>query len=262
MLSGTEQTGQGCLKLGALWNQPAAVGPAGNPRSRQGAPKSFHAFPTGYVSTNVSRLACGVCLVLLPVWAAEPDLGRILKGIENRYNRAQTIEVLFEQTYGGPARNRRVERGELFLRKPGKMRWEYSSPEGKLFVTDGKYAWLYTPSASRVEKTRIKETDDMRAPLAFLLGKLDFQRDFRRLVWRPQGPDYWVVAEPKSDQLAYTQVEFLVNPQFQIRALRITGQDRSVMEFRFDQERINPPLKDNLFEFTPPAGAAVVEAAR
>ncbi|MEK7405969.1 MAG: outer membrane lipoprotein carrier protein LolA, partial [Acidobacteriota bacterium] len=151
------------------------------------------------------------------------------------------------------------ESGEAFLRKPGRMRWAYSSPQGKLFVTDGKYAWLYTPGSNQVEKTPIKQTDDLRAPLAFLLGKLEFQRDFKRFIWRPEGADYWVVAEPKSDQLAYREVEFLVTPEFQIRRLRVTGQDRSVMEFRFDRERLNPPLSEKLFQFDPPPGAVVIE---
>jgi len=105
----------------------------------------------------------------------------VLRGVEHRYNRAQTVEVLFEQTFTAPRRGPKTERGELFLRKPGRMRWQYTTPAGKLFVSDGKYIYLYTPGTQRVERSKVKETDDMRAPLAFLLGKLDFQRDFKRL---------------------------------------------------------------------------------
>ena len=66
------------------------------------------------------------------------------------------------------------------LRKPGKMRWDYSQPKGKLFVSDGKFLWLYTPDENRVEKMKLKESEDMRAPLAFLLGKLDFDKEFQQ----------------------------------------------------------------------------------
>jgi len=79
------------------------------------------------------------------------------------------------------------------------MRWQYTTPAGKLFVSDGKYIYLYTPGTQRVERSKVKETDDMRAPLAFLLGKLDFQRDFKRFVSRPRGPDFLIAAEPRSD---------------------------------------------------------------
>jgi hypothetical protein len=126
-----------------------------------------------------------VCLL---AWAASAaELAPVLRGIENRYNRAQTLEVNFEQTYRGQGRAWKPERGRLWLRKPGKMRWEYSEPEGKLFVTDGKFAWLYTPASNEVERTRLKETEDLRAPLAFLLGRLDFARDFQRFIWRREG---------------------------------------------------------------------------
>ncbi len=190
--------------------------------------------------------------------ASGQDVGVILKGVERRYNNARTLAVRFEQTHTAQKR-RRTERGELFLRKPGRMRWQYASPAGKLFVSDGKNFYLYTPDNNRVERTRIKESDDWRAPLAFLLGKLDFYRDFKRFISRPEGPDTWIVAEPRSDRLAYTQVGFLVDGSFGIKRLEITGQDQSVMDYRFEGERMNPPLEESLFRFQPPAGAEVVD---
>ena len=69
------------------------------------------------------------------------------------------------------------------------MRWDYDQPKGKLFVSDGKFLWLYTPEGNRAERMKLKESDDMRAPLAFLLGKLDFQKEFRNLSRRsPKAP--------------------------------------------------------------------------
>ncbi len=107
---------------------------------------------------------------------------------------------------------------------------------------------------------KVKESDDLRAPLGFLLGRIDFARDFERYVSRQEGADVRITAEPKSDQAPYTQVEFLVTPAHEIRFLRITGQDRSVMEFRFEKERLNPPLAESLFRFVPPPGAEIVDA--
>ena len=200
-------------------------------------------------------LACGAALQP----AVSQDLGQILKGVERRYNNARTLQVRFEQTHTAQKR-RRTERGELFLRKPGRMRWQYATPAGKLFISDGKTFYLYTPDNHRVERTRIKESEDWRAPLAFLLGKLDFYRDFKRFTTRAEGPDTRIVAEPASDRLAYTQVGFLVNNAFEIIRLEITGQDGSVMEYRFEGERLNPPLEESLFRFpAPPPGVEVVD---
>jgi len=222
---------------------------------------SLHAGPAPRVKSFVTRFVSAVCLLAVSAWAAAPDLMDILKGVENRYNRAQTVEVLFQQTYTAPRRGAKTESGQLFLRKPGRMRWQYTTPPGKLFVSDGKYIYLYTPAANRVERSKVKETDDMRAPLAFLLGKLDFHRDFKRFITRQRGSDFSITAEPRSGRAPFSQVEFRVGPAFEIRELEVTGQDNSVMQFRFENEKLNPPLSDKLFRFQPPPGAEMVDEA-
>lgn len=148
------------------------------------------------------------------------------------------------------------------LRKPGRMRWNYTSPEGKLFVSDGKFLWLYTPSNHQVEKMKIKESDDMRAPLAFLLGKLHFDKEFRDIKSQPAANGTLITANPKTDSLPYTKVEFVVGADSQIRRVQVTGYDQSVLEFEFDQEKLNPALEASLFQFKMPAGASLVETAQ
>jgi len=214
----------------------------------------------GSVNSDVRCFAGLVSLACVPTLAAG-SVTDLLKAVEQRYNRVKTVQVLFQQTYTVQGGRQIREGGELFLRKPGRMLWRYSRPEGKLFVSDGKFVYLYTPSANRVEKMSLKETEDMRAPLAFLLGKLDFWRDFRKFTSRPEGEDTRIVAEPKSDQLPYNEVEFVVTPGKEIRYLRVTGQDHSVMEFTFAGEKINPPLAESLFQFQPPPGAELVDTS-
>src|SRR5262245_47536781 len=147
----------------------------------------------------------------------------------------------------------------LFLRKPGRMRWQYTYPAGKLFLSDGKFVYLVVPDSNRVQKMKAKESEDMRAPLAFLLGRLHFEKEFRNFESRPEGGDTWITAQPKSPNLPYTKVEFQVTPQFEIRRVRVTGQDLSVLDFHFDQEKVNPPLDIKLFQFELPSGSMVEE---
>jgi outer membrane lipoprotein carrier protein len=186
--------------------------------------------------------------------AADIDLARTLKGIEDHYNRVQTLELTFTQKYTFQKRLR-TEKGELFLRKPGRMRWQYTAPAGKLFVSDGKFMYAYFPNENRVEKTPFKETEDMRAPLAFLLGRLNFQDDFREFRTEPDRDNIFITALPKSDKLLYTEVKFLVSPDFVIHWLSVSGQDGSTNEFVFENEKKNPPIPDTMFHFTPPPGA-------
>jgi outer membrane lipoprotein carrier protein len=196
------------------------------------------------------------------LFAATADLPSLLKAVESRYNHAKTLQVVFHESYTGPGRPRRTESGTLLLRKPGRMRWDYTSPEGKLFVSDGKFLWLYTPNNNQVEKMKIKESDDMRAPLAFLLGKLHFDKEFRNIQAQAVADGTRITAEPKTDNLPYTKVEFVVSPDNEIRSVQVTGYDRSILEFEFDREKLNPPLEAGLFRFQMPPGAQLVEDAQ
>jgi outer membrane lipoprotein carrier protein len=201
-------------------------------------------------------------LVAMPVLAAGADVRDHLKAIENRYNRAQSLTLSFSEIYTASRRPARSENGTLYLRKPGRMRWEYADPAGKLFISDGKNAYLYTPGDAHAEKSRLKESDDMRAPLAFLLGKLDFEKEFKGFATANQADGTWVTAEPKSANAAYTKVEFLATAEGEIHRLRVTGQDGSRLEFNFSNEKLNPPIAPTLFAFQPPPGISVVEADR
>src|SRR5271154_551930 len=185
--------------------------------------------------------------------AADVDLTRTLKGIEDHYNRVQTLQLTFTQKFTFQKRLR-TEKGELFLRKPGRMRWQYTAPAGKLFVSDGKFLYTYFPNENRAEKTLFRETEDMRAPLAFLLGRLNFQDDFREFRTEPDRDNIFITALPKSDKLPYTEVKFLVSPDFVIHWLSVTGQDGSNYEFVFENEKRNPPVPDTMFRFSAPPG--------
>jgi outer membrane lipoprotein carrier protein len=197
------------------------------------------------------------------VWplAADPSLDTLLKGVENRYNRAHTLQVLFHEAYTAPQQPKRTESGTLSLRKPGRMRWDYSFPLGKQFLSDGKNLYLYTPSNNRVEKMKMKESEDMRVPLAFLLGKLNFSKEFQDIQARAESGGTWITAKPKSDNLPYTLVEFLVMPDFEIHRVKVTGYDKSIIDFEFQQEKLNPELDGKLFRFQMPKGAELVEGS-
>ena len=206
------------------------------------------------------RFPAWVLLFAIPGLAATPDARDLLRTIENRYNHAQSLTLSFSETYSGARRPVQSESGTLYLRKPGRMRWEYSDPAGKLFVSDGKNVYLYTPGDSHAERSPLKISGDMRAPLAFLLGKLDFDREFKSFEVTADTAGTWIAAEPKSANLAYTRVEFLTTPAGEIRKLRITGQDHSRLEFAFSGERVNAPVEPKLFVFQAPAGIPIVEA--
>ena len=200
-----------------------------------------------------------LAVLALPALAADAGLTKLLNEVEAHYNSVRTLHVEFEETFAGPGRPSRTESGDLFLRKPGKMRWNYKQPAGKLFLSDGKEVFYYNPSTNTAEKVRLRETEDMRAPLAFLLGRLDFDKDFTNFESKLTGSDTVIKATPKSDKLPYKQVEFAVSPAREIRRLVVTGQDNSLLTFVFANERMNPVVDDKMFRFRLPAGAKWIE---
>jgi outer membrane lipoprotein carrier protein len=140
------------------------------------------------------------------------------------------------------------------------MRWDYTRPAGKLFISDGKNVYLYTARDNRVEKLKLKDTEDMRAPLAFLLGRLDMKKEFRDFELHGADAGMWLDASAKNARVPYEKVEMLIAPDASIRALRVIGRDESLLSFSFHNERLNPPAAEELFHFTVPPGAEVVDS--
>jgi len=183
-----------------------------------------------------------------------------LKAAEQRYNTARSLQVDFQQQYLVRGRGRRTESGRLSLQKPGRMLWQYREPEGKFFLTDGKFAYLFVPRNNRVEKAKVKESADLRSPIAFLLGKLSFKRDFEDFAFKETPDGLEITAYPKrKDQLSAEKAVFLLSPQNEVRRLTLTNIDNSVMEFSFSNEKLNVAFAVSVFRFEMPPGAEIVD---
>ncbi len=127
-------------------------------------------------------LLLGLCLGRAQ--AASPDLHTLAQAVDEHYNHLRTLQAEFTETYKGAGMDR-SESGTLWLKKPGKMRWEYRSPRDKLFLSDGKDAWFYVPGDKQVRKTSVKKLEDLRSPLAFLLGKTRLEKELQGLGFAP-----------------------------------------------------------------------------
>jgi outer membrane lipoprotein carrier protein len=204
----------------------------------------------------VFRLVCAFALSVGIAFPA-PTADELIKQVQERYNRVRTLSVEFRME----DHHRPPEEGKLTLRKQGKMRWDYSKPAGKLFIADGKTVYLYSARDNKVEKVPLKDTEDMRAPLAFLLGRLDLRKEFGNFATRPgEENGTWLAASAKSDRAPYERIDMLIAPDGSVRHLRVAGRDESEIDFYFKEERLNPPVADALFHFTIPPGAEVVDA--
>ncbi len=195
------------------------------------------------------------CMLALGQSGPSLDVTKITHGIEQRYNNIKTLRVDFTQTLVDRGGRHRSSRGTLYLEKPRKMHWEYTSPAGQFYLSDGAFDYDYDPTNNHVARSKVKDADDLRGPLAFLLGKVDFDRDFGS--YSTNSADGAITAIPKSDKQLYSEITFIAAPDFGIKQLSIKGQDGSTTTFVFEGEKVNPALDASLFRFVKPPGAVV-----
>jgi outer membrane lipoprotein carrier protein len=207
------------------------------------------------------------CLILvvaaISLAAAQIDVHSIARRVDDRYNRLHTLQAQFTEIYRG-AGIERAETGTLWLKKPGKMRWEYRSPRGKLFLSDGRDAWLYVPGDRQVRRTPVRKLDDLRSPLGFLLGKTRLEKELQGLSVAVDVPplntgDLMLRGVPKTMTDRVSQVMLEIKAGDQIARIIIEEVDGSVTEYRFADEKSGLQISDQRFRFEPPAGSELIE---
>ncbi|MEW5977026.1 MAG: outer membrane lipoprotein chaperone LolA [Acidobacteriota bacterium] len=189
-----------------------------------------------------------------------------MESLQKKYSQVRDLKMDFIQNFSAPRRGLRSETGTLYLRRPGKMRWEYTTPTDKLFISDGKNVYFYLPDRRQVQKSRVKETQDLRLPFLFLLGRGNLKKDFSKVEWavdeRPffQGNEILLAYPKKSiDGLSKILMEF--EPQrLQLQRIIIYDVDGSKSEFVFTNIQENTGLAERLFAFQIPPGVDVVGA--
>src|SRR5712664_2275190 len=121
-------------------------------------------------------------IFLFLIVTGAPDVQTIVKRLETKYRSARTLQATFLERYTENGRVVRMEAGIAYFRRPGKMRWEYESPEKNLFLVDGKSAWFYVPADHTVTRVPAKQSTDWRTPLALLAGEMKISRLCARII--------------------------------------------------------------------------------
>ena len=193
--------------------------------------------------------------------AASTDVHTVAQLVDSHYNKLHALRANFTERYEGLGMTR-SESGTLSLLKPGRMRWDYSSPAGKVFLIDGKSAWFYTPGAAQVQRIAAKQLDDLRSPLRFLLGHTQLEKELSglKLAQGPQGT-LVVAGQPKGQENRVQRIALTVAPASgAILGIEIEETDGAITRFTFAGEQTNVALPENTFRFAPPAGVPVVDA--
>lgn len=210
-----------------------------------------------------SSLLGSIALFGLLASARAVDIKAIAAAVDSHYNHLRSLQAEFTETYRGSGMDR-TETGTLWLKKPGKMRWEYRSPKEKLFVSNGKEDWFYVPDDRQARKESARKLEDVRSPLAFLLGKTRLEKELQGLslaadIAPMQAGDVVLRGVPRAFADQISEIVLEITPQNRIVRLIMQGVDGATTEYRFGNQNENVAISDGRFAFKPPAGTEVVE---
>lgn len=179
--------------------------------------------------------------------------------VDRHYNTLHSLKAGFSETYDGMGTSR-TESGTLLLEKPGRMRWDYSSPTGKIFLLDGKYAWFYARGDAHVQRMKAKDLDDLRSPLRFLLGHTELEKEVNGLTLAPAANgEFKLSGVPKGQEKRIARLTLTVQHDGAITGIEIEETDGAITRFVFTNEVANAPMAAATFKFTPPAGIPIVD---
>jgi outer membrane lipoprotein carrier protein len=193
---------------------------------------------------------------------ATPTAQDVATSIQRKYDTIRDFSADFVHTHeGGVLKRKRVERGTLLVKKPGKMRWTYQAPDEKVFVSDGVRLIQYFPDENRAVVSEVP--DDDQAAVLFLAGRGNLTRDFN--VSFGQGgdtaPTWTLHLEPRKPQPEYDWLEIAAaRNTLVLQSLTVAEKQGSRSTFVFANFKENPGLADKTFAFSIPRGAEVSNA--
>lgn len=223
-------------------------------------------------------LALILAVLLLPVGTFySSDVKAAVQAFEARYRGAHTLKAAFFERYSDGHGGELAESGTVYFSRPGRMRWEYESPEQKLFLVDGKNVWFYLPADRTASRGKLKESSDWRTPLALLAGKANLSQMCRQIQVADPGAE--LVGEPNDARVPPGDTllrciprgdsgsaddavrEVLLETDRQARLVRVVIREAGNVEteFRFGNWEENLALPESKFHFQPPPGVAVVD---
>ena len=207
-------------------------------------------------------------LAATPAPTSADDAGSgLARTLQQKYESIKDFSTDFIHTYaGGVLRKSLSERGHLLVKKPGRMRWEYTAPEHKLFVSDGTKLYSYIPQDKQVIVSAVTPDDKADTPAMFLAGKGDITRDFTAFVVdTPAGlPEDSKALKlvPKNPQREYDWLILVVDPvTYALRGLVTVDAQGGQSTFAFTSLKENVGLTDNQFAFKIPRGVDVISDA-
>jgi outer membrane lipoprotein carrier protein len=189
----------------------------------------------------------------------------VVTRLQNKYHNMEALKANFSQNYqskrfsGGGM----TEKGIVYLKKGGLMKWEYREPEKKTFVSDGIFYFYYVPQDKQVVKTPVDSSANQQSPALFLAGRGDFVKDFKAEWADPRPGSNLVKLTPIRPQPDFQYLIIQVDPvRDLILRLLVVDSIENRTEYKFTEIQENPPLQKDFFVFHAPPGTDVIFQTR
>lgn len=210
------------------------------------------------------RLSLTILVVSFSAFA-DAELDTVVQNLQARYDKVKTMSAKFEQSYKSVRFDEdKKAAGLLEIAKPGKMRWDYSLPKGKLMVSDGETISLYDPQDRQVIVNKQPKDRNLPAAIAFLSGQGKLKDSFHfEWIRKPTNKDQRAVlrATPKVKEPNVKEIHFTVSVTGEpmIVGTSILDELGGASQITFKDIKMNPNLSPKRFSFKAPAGITVVE---
>ncbi len=204
--------------------------------------------------------AVALFAAVAPQAPARPAAQDVATALQKKYDTIHDFTADFvHDSEGGLLRKKQSERGFVQVKKPGKMRWDYKSPEAKTFVSDGHRIYLHVPADNQVIVSPVPEQDQATTAVLFLVGKGNLTRDFTVSYVEGGGSDtYALRLDPKLPERDYDWLQVVVDRQtLRIRSLSAADSQGGRSTFTFSNFKENVGVPDKTFVFKIPRGADV-----
>jgi outer membrane lipoprotein carrier protein len=192
-----------------------------------------------------------------------PTLEDIVAGLERTYAQLSDLRADFSQSAFNKSLGQTIKaEGTVYLKKGGKMRWEYRTPSPQQIVSDGKSLWVYTPELRQVNVSEAPRA--LAGPAgSFLAGLGRLREEFSIRFLNPRGVDEAgrpvLDLRPKAPTPVLTRLVLSVDPkEYLVQKAVLSDQLENTVTMSFTKVAVNTKLSDALFTFTPPKGVAVV----
>jgi outer membrane lipoprotein carrier protein len=201
-----------------------------------------------------------------PATSGGLPVDKLVTRLQERYDSAADYRARFTQKYTYAATGReRTSTGEVLIKKPGRMRWNYEKPEPSLWLATGTIFVMYEPEAKQAFKQDLKASQ-LPAAVAFLMGKGKLTDEFEVSVAKelPYGEpdDHRLSLKPKKAQSTYRSIYFVVDPRtYLVRQSVLINAQGDINAITFSDVKLNTKIPDDTFRWTPPPGTREIDGS-